>query len=306
MNTQRPTNMRTPCPGPGDCLRPGSCPLPRARRLLSDGCDSNRRSQGIWSAAASEARRRFGLGRPPEAEAASRFACRRTPYLLVAQWVFLVLTCLPCVFAARGAELNPAIQAWLASQTNFQTWSAEVVQTRALKSLAQPLTASGHVWFQAPDHFRWELGNPARTIAVRAGNEMLVIYPKLKRVEKYLLTGEQIGQWRDALALLEAGFPRSQSELERQYVIKSQQVSEKVGRLVLQPKSSTAREMIPQIGVEFDLNDHSLHSTEMQFKDGSSMRNDFQNPIINPKIEPGLFRPAIPANYEVVEPLRKS
>src|SRR5437667_5010187 len=104
---------------------------------------------------------------------------------------------------------SSALGAWLISQTNIQTWSAEVIQTRALKSLTQPLTASGHVWFAAPNRFRWELGNPPLTIAVRAPKEMLVIYPRLKRVERYPLEGNQAGEWRDALALLEAGFPRS-------------------------------------------------------------------------------------------------
>ena len=39
---------------------------------------------------------------------------------------------------------------WLNAQTNIQTWSADVVQTRNLKSVAQPLTAEGRVWFAAP------------------------------------------------------------------------------------------------------------------------------------------------------------
>src|SRR6266478_607873 len=62
---------------------------------------------------------------------------------------------------------SSVLGAWLNSQTNIQTWSAELIQTRALKSLAQPLTATGHVWFAAPNRFRWELGNPAQTIALR-------------------------------------------------------------------------------------------------------------------------------------------
>src|SRR5436190_174385 len=102
---------------------------------------------------------------------------------------------LPCVFLSVFGWQLPAggassfLGAWLNSQTNIQTWSAEVIQTRALKSLTQPLTASGHVWFAAPNRFRWELGNPPQTIALRQPEQMLVIYPKLKRVEKYPLIG---------------------------------------------------------------------------------------------------------------------
>ena len=117
------------------------------------------------------------------------------------------------MLAARisAAELNAETTGWLAAQTNIQTWSAEFVQTRSLKSLTKPLTATGRVWFSAPNRFRWELGQPPQTIAVRAPDEMLIFYPKLKRVERFPLTKQAAGQWRDALALLEAGFPRSRS-----------------------------------------------------------------------------------------------
>ncbi len=206
---------------------------------------------------------------------------------------------------APAAQVDPAVVKWLVAQTNIQSWEADFVQIRALKSLAQPLTAGGHVWFAAPNKFRWELGHPPQTIAVRAPQDLLVIYPKLKRVEKFPLTGEQAGQWREALALLEAGFPRSQTQLEDEYNIVSQNVNDDTCRLVLQPKSAAARKMMPQIKIDFDTKNFSLRATELQFADGSTMRNDFKDPVLNPKIDPQQFEPPVPADYKVVEPLKK-
>src|SRR6266436_480015 len=100
--------------------------------------------------------------------------------------------------ALLATETNSPVIAWLAAQMNVQTWSADFTQTKTLKSLVQPLTATGHVWFAKPGRFRWELGHPPQTIAVRSGDEMRVIYPNLKRVEVYPL--KEAGQWRDALA----------------------------------------------------------------------------------------------------------
>ncbi|MGH7971809.1 MAG: LolA family protein [Limisphaerales bacterium] len=224
------------------------------------------------------------------------------------QNLFLSIIVPALVFAggeiACGAELKPEVASWLAAQTNIQSWAADFVQTRALKTLVQPLTATGHVWFQAPNKFRWELGHPPQTIAVRAPQELLVIYPRLKRVEKFPLTGNQTGPWRDALALLEAGFPRSESALQSQYNIVSQSVQDGTGEIVLQPKSAAARRMIPQLKIAFDTKDFALRSTELQFADGSTMRNDFKNPVLNPKIEPDEFSPQIPSDYKVVEPLK--
>lgn len=206
--------------------------------------------------------------------------------------------------AVSGVELNPQAVAWLAAQTNVQSWSADVVQTRKLKSLTQPLTAKGHVWFEAPNKFRWELGHPPQTIAVRATDEMLILYPQLKRVEKYPLTQQQAGPWREALALLEAGFPRSREALEARYDILSQKVNGDVGQLVLQPKSAAARRMMPQIEIDFDTKDHSLRATELQFADGSTMRNDFEHAELNPKVDETMFAPPVPPDYKVVEPMK--
>jgi outer membrane lipoprotein-sorting protein len=207
--------------------------------------------------------------------------------------------------ALRAVELNPVLTAWLAAQTNLNSWSADFVQTRSLKSLTQPLVATGKVWFAAPNRFRWELGSPAQTIAVRASNDLFVIYPRLKRVERFPISGEAAGGWKDALALLEAGFPRSAAELQSQYDILEQHVDKPVGRVVLQPKSASARRMMPQIQIEFDLTDFSLRSTTLQFADGSILRNDFSAAVMNPVIDPKLFSPEFPNDYKVVEPLKK-
>ncbi len=218
--------------------------------------------------------------------------------------ITLVLFVSFCKITSSAAQLDPLVGSWLGAQTNIQSWSADVLQTRTLKSLTQPLTATGHVWFQAPNRFRWELGHPPQTIAVRAPAELLVIYPRLKRVEHFPLTGEQAGPWRDALALLEAGFPRSRAQLDQQYQILSQTVKDGTCQLVLEPKAATAKRMMPRILIEFDTTKFILRATELHFLDGSSMRNDFKEPVLNPKIDPQLFSPQIPPDYKNIEPLK--
>ncbi|MBI3850556.1 MAG: outer membrane lipoprotein carrier protein LolA [Verrucomicrobia bacterium] len=209
------------------------------------------------------------------------------------------------MMSARAADTNSLLNAWFNAQTNIQTWMADFIQTRTLKSLTQPLTATGHVWFAAPNRFRWELGNPAQTIAVRQPEQMLVIYPRLKRAERYPLTSNQTGPWRDALALLEAGFPRSKAEMEFQFRILSQVSTNEIYELTLQPKSAAARRMMPQIKIAFATNDFALRATELEFADHSTMRNDFQNPKLNEKVDEGLFAPKLNEDYKIVEPLKQ-
>ena len=205
---------------------------------------------------------------------------------------------------AHAGNSDSLLAAWLGAQTNIHAWAADFIQTRMFKSLTEPLTATGHVWFAEPNRFRWELGHPPQTIAVRAPRELLVIYPRLKRVERYPLGSEQTGQWRDALALLETGFPRTQAELEARYKILSQKVADDAEEVVLEPKSAAARRMMPRIKIAFDTNDFSLRATELEFADGSAMRNDFQSGVLNPKFDEQMFTPPIPGDYEIVEPLK--
>lgn len=217
-------------------------------------------------------------------------------------WVFVLGA---CSFSACSADTNTQLASWFAAQTNIQTWSADFTQTRTLKSLTQPLTATGHVWFAAPNRFRWELGQPPQTIAVRGADEMLVIYPPMKRAERYPLTGNTPAQWRDMMALLDAGFPRSQNEMDKQFKIVAQSVSNGVCELALQPKSAGARKMMPQMKIAFSTNDFLLHATELQFADGSTMRNDFTNAVMNVKIDETSFTPKLDADFKITEPLKK-
>lgn len=209
------------------------------------------------------------------------------------------------VFLTRnaGAAGADALEAWFNAQTNVHTWSADFTQTRKLKSLTRPLTAHGKVWFAAPNRFRWQL-EPDQTIAVRTADELLIFYPKLKRVERLNL-GTASGPWRDSLALLEAGFPRSKDQLQAQFELSSQKQIGSVFELTLKPRSVAARKMMPQIKIEFDTEKLLLLATELEFADGSTMRNDFQNPGLNPLIPQETFMPEIPPDYRIEEPLKR-
>lgn len=206
----------------------------------------------------------------------------------------------------RAAETTGPLQQFLAAQTNLQTWSAELTQTRHLKTLAQPLVSTGRVWFAAPNEFRWEIGAPAQTIAVRGRDEMLVIYPRLKRVEKYPINSERSGQWKDTLALLEAGFPRSQAEIEKRFNVVSVSATDGTYHVHLQPKTLSARRMMPKIVISFGASDSALKATELHFGDGSIMRNEFRNAVVNPKLDRVLFQPQLEPDFQVVEPMARA
>ncbi len=207
--------------------------------------------------------------------------------------------------SALAADTNAVLNAWLAAQANLQTWQADCVQTRTFRTLTQPLTATGRVWFATPNRFRWELGTPAQTIALRTSDQLFVIYPLLKRAEKYPMDSRAPGEWRDALALLEAGFPRSRAELDARFRVVSLTETNGAWQLALQPASPSARKLMREIRVGLATGDFSLTSTELVFADQSRMRNDFTNAVMNPSFDTDVFDWKPGPDFKVTEPLAK-
>ena len=190
-------------------------------------------------------------------------------------------------------------------QTNIQTWSADFTQIRSLKALTP--VADFHrlrLVRRAVIVFTGSSATRRRPSLSATLDQLMVIYPKLKRAERYSLGGAAATEWKDTLALLDAGFPRSHAEVESRFNILSQQTANGIHTLTLQPKSETARKFMPQIKISFDTTSFALHSTELQFQDGSTMENIFANPQLNPQIDDQLFHPTV-EGYKIVEPFKK-
>lgn len=227
--------------------------------------------------------------------------------------VRLAVGCLVCLVCGLGASPSRAADSarveglfahWFAVQTNLQNWSADFTQTRSLKVLADPLVATGKVWV-TPNRFRWELGQPAQTIALRQPDQLLIIYPRLKRAEKYPLSGVPPGPLKDALALLDASLPRDRASLEEHFRLLSATETNSTLQVALQPKSASARKFISEILIGFRTNDFSMAVTEMKFADGSILRNDFTHVVLNDAVGLEKFEEKLPPDFTVVQPLGK-
>ncbi len=221
-----------------------------------------------------------------------------------AGWRAVLLALLVGGKAWGGEPAEDFLAAWLAAQQELKTWTAEFTQTRTLKALAEPLRTPGRLWFAAPDRFRWELGDPPQTIALRRTNELLVIYPKLKRAERYPLSADGGEPWREALALMDAGFPSSRADFEARFRLVSLVESNGLATIRLEPRRPGARRFLKEIRLTLRAADRSPVAHELSFADGSVQRNDFTYAVANQPIEAARFEPALPADFTVVEPLQ--
>ena len=94
------------------------------------------------------------------------------------------------------------------------------------------------------------------------------------------------------------------AELESRFRVQSLSLTNGTCEAALQPKSTQARKMIPQMKIAFGTNDFSLRATELEFADGSTMRNDFQNPKVNEVFGDDRFQPKLDDDYKMIEPLK--
>jgi outer membrane lipoprotein-sorting protein len=217
--------------------------------------------------------------------------------------VFLIILCLSAG-KLRAADYDAQFNQWFAVQTNLQSWAGDFTQTRTLTVLNQPLVSQGKVWVK-PGQFRWELGQPVQTIVLRTPEQLLIVYPRLKRAEKYPLDAVPTGPMRDALALLDASLPRDRATMEKSFALLSAMETNSILQMTLQPRSVEARKFIGQIVIGFHTNDFTIALTEMKFADGSKLHNDFTNVVLNAPIEAKKFEADLPADYTVSEPLKK-
>jgi len=217
------------------------------------------------------------------------------------------------LFLVSSVEAGPGIDSsreflntWMDQQTKIKTWSADVVQIRNLKSLVRPLKSRGRVWFLQPNRFRWQLGDPPRTIAVRKDDELLIIYPRLKQIERFA-TGEDVDPaWKQALALLEVGFPSDADTFFARYELVTTKRFKKSWKFELRPAAEVARKLLDRVTVEISTRDFTLLATELTFPDGSTMKNQFIHRKLNPGLDEALFDFEIEEGYTVVNPLQKN
>ena len=215
-----------------------------------------------------------------------------------------LLTQFPGGVLAQDTSVDEGLSRWFAAQADLRTWSSDFVQTRTLPTLKRPLKQEGQVWFRSPNEFRWELGQPARSIVVRSHRSVIIYYPRLKRAERYSLGAQARGPWKDAAAMFEAGFPRSRRDLEARFRLLSADFSQSPAVLKLEPLNTASQQLLPELTLEVETNQWMLAATEFHFADGTVLRNDFTNSVVNPTLDDDRFTLKLADGVRVTDPAR--
>ncbi len=206
-----------------------------------------------------------------------------------APWILLLALAAGSALAAPPAPDLAPVKKWIEQQRNVRTIQADFVQTRALRTLKNPVAAKGRFWFEAPARFRWQIGDPPKTIALGNAKTLYLIQPGKKTADKSPM--DQFGGKARPQGLGMMNFPMAADfeEFQRGFEVLSVKVDGTSCRLEGLPRDAQARRFLAKIILDFDTKSGQLLAFEAVTREGSSMRSEFRNVIINGRIDPGVF-----------------
>jgi outer membrane lipoprotein-sorting protein len=177
------------------------------------------------------------------------------------------------------------VERWLATNSGVGALKIDFVQTRRMRSVSQ----EGTLWLDYSNHrFRWQSGDPAQTIVVSLGKNILIIRTPMKKYEvRPAGSGGAPG-----MAALANGFPRSLPEFQQKYRVLEIRPESNTQRIVARPLGEGGRG-VQTFTFVVDATHFRLLGIEIDLEDGSSVHTIFSRVETNVAMAADLFQPPL-------------
>lgn len=171
----------------------------------------------------------------------------------------------------------------------IRSLSAEIAETRYLKTLSRPVTSKGRIWFVSPSSFRWENGAAVRSILIGNDRGLFLIRKKEGNVSCRRLDGNASAPMTPLG--IPGLFPGDYDTLLRSFRVESVVVSGRHCHAEMTPRGGGSLSGISTIHLDFDVDDGRWTGLRIITKDGSSILQEFRDVRINTTFPPELFDP---------------
>jgi outer membrane lipoprotein-sorting protein len=199
----------------------------------------------------------------------------------------LLSACAVTSLAAEPAAPDTRVlEAWLKRQPSIRTLEARFTQERKLPALKQPVVAQGRIAFERPGKLRWELGEPAATVAVSDGSTLTLIEVGPKLARRMDAASPQARQF----TLLASEAFQDAPSFHQNFEVLGHQVSDQLHHYTLRPVDRRLRSKLPGLLLTIDPQRNQLREIELELPDRSRIRSVFREIRINPKLEPSRFQ----------------
>lgn len=200
----------------------------------------------------------------------------------VAPWPGLILAVLLFSLIGRSssaeADARQTAARWIAAGAKLKSLEASFAQERQLKTLRQPLSKPGKLWFQRPSAFRWQIGDPPAIIAVRSATGGLVVADtKSKKATLWsaeALEREAAEHGGQGFTMMSGSFAASLEEFEKTFEIKSASSTKMPGQveLLLALRDKKAAIVVKEVSFLVQPATGALDQFELRMRDGSVLR----------------------------------
>lgn len=201
---------------------------------------------------------------------------------------------LPLLLLATARADTAPLDAWLRRQVSVTTLDAPFVQERKLPALKAPISTPGRLTFAKPDKIRWQLGEPAETLAVSDGSTLTLMDIPTKTARRIALDSPQALRF----SLLSGKAFQSPEMFYATFDLVESRVTAGIHQYTVKPKDRRLRGQVPWIFLDIDPRKNELRALEMELQDRSRLRTVFNNPRFDRKLDASLFRPDL-TGYQV-------
>lgn len=191
--------------------------------------------------------------------------------------------------AQSNAPDMSLVERWLATNSGLGTLKIDFTQTRHLRSVKRASSQDGTLWLDYQNHrFRWQTGDPANTIVVSLGANILIIRTPGKKYEV-----RQAGSGgAPGMAALANGFPRTLDEFKQRYHVLETRPEANTQRIIAKPLGESGRG-VNTFTFVIDSTQHRLLGIEIDLEDGSALHTVFRHVEVNPILTQELFQPSV-------------
>ncbi|MCU0795683.1 MAG: outer membrane lipoprotein carrier protein LolA [Akkermansiaceae bacterium] len=207
---------------------------------------------------------------------------------------FLALLLLSTAFLRADVDTAP-LEAWLKRQASVRSLEADFIQERTLPSLKKPVTTPGTLTIARPGKLRWDLGKPAKTIAVSDGTTITLFDVEKKQARRISADSSRAKSFS---MLGDKSFSGGLEGFTQAFDLVESRMTDGIYQLTTRPKDRSMRGKVGYVFFDIDPAKSELRAIELRLDDKSRIRTIFTKTRFNTDIPADRFAPST-EGYEV-------
>ena len=198
----------------------------------------------------------------------------------------------------NSADTEALIAKMREHRAKFPSLTAEFTEQKTTHLLQKPITLTGTLAFETPNHFRREVKGNNPSLTVSNGKTLWIYYPNFKEAELYTLGAQSF--FDDSIAALTAGLNfQNVGDFYRYEAFRDGDA----WRFVLKPKTAGLKRMVRELAV-FIGPDFLIQKTDATLPKGDRVLTEYRNQK-SAAVPAGTFEFKPPADAHVSTPLGK-